>query len=219
MIKAEINNCNNITSATISLQKNHLNIRYAMNGMGKSTIALAIEDKSKQGDLSALQTFGSEMKPECKLSGICNNVLLFNEAYVNNVVFQKNEVLPNSFDVFIKTPEYEAKQALINERLKKIHVDVSQNEDLQQIVSVGRVIQAKFPVNPSGELRQTGTMRSLMQSESLVKLPEKLTRYQPLMEDYHYDWVGWKHDGSKYDGKNICPFCTSGLSEDYESVT
>ena len=217
MIKAEINNCNNITSATISLRKNHLNIRYAMNGIGKSTIALAIEHKSKQGDLSALQTFGSEMKPDCKLSGIGNNVLLFNESYVNNIVFQENEVIPNSFEVFIKTPEYEAKQALINERLKKIRVDVSRNEDLQQIVTVGRYVLSKFSMTLSGNLKQTGVMKSLMQSESPFKLPEKLTKFQPLMDDYTVNWVGWKHEGSNYDGNDICPFCTSGLSEEYES--
>ncbi len=217
MIGVEVNNCNNILSASIQLQKNHLNIRYAMNGIGKSTIALAIEYKSKQGDFSALQTFGSKMKPDCKLSGIGNNVLLFNEAYVNNIVFQENEVIPNSFEVFIKTPEYEAKQALINERLKKIRVDVSRNEDLQQIVTVGRYVLSKFSMTISGNLKQTGVMKSLMQSESPFKLPEKLTKFQPLMDDYTVNWVGWKHEGSNYDGNDICPFCTSGLSEEYES--
>ena len=43
MIKAEVYNCNNITSANICLRKDHLNIRYAMNGTGKSTIAVAID--------------------------------------------------------------------------------------------------------------------------------------------------------------------------------
>ena len=38
MIRAEVNNCNNIISGAICLQNNHLNIRYAMNGIGKSTI-------------------------------------------------------------------------------------------------------------------------------------------------------------------------------------
>ena len=217
MIKAEVNNCNNIISATIQLRKNHLNIRYAMNGIGKSTIALAIEYKSKQGDLSALQTFGSEMKPDCKLFGIGNNVLLFNEAYVNNIVFQENEVIPNSFEVFIKTPEYEAKQALINERLKKMRVDVSRNEDLQNIVSVGRLVRNKLPVNPSGGLRQGGTMKSLMQSLSPYELPKELAKFRPLMEKgYTVNWVAWKHDGSRYDDNDICPFCTLDLDATYE---
>jgi len=63
MIKAEVNNCNNINSANIQLRKNHLNIRYAMNGTGKSTIAVAIERVSKNESLSSLQEFGSEIVP------------------------------------------------------------------------------------------------------------------------------------------------------------
>ncbi len=217
MIRAEINNCNNILSATIQLKKNHLNIRYAMNGTGKSTIALAINHVSKQEDLSALQTFGSEIIPTCVLSEECNKVLLFNEKYVDNFVFQESEVIQNSFEVFIKTPEYEEKQALINEKLKNMHVDVSQNEDLQNIVSVGRLVRDKLPVNPSGGLRQGGTMKSLMQSLSPYELPKELAKFQPLMEKgYTVNWVAWKHDGSRYDDNDICPFCTLDLDATYE---
>jgi len=217
MIRAEVNNCNNIIYGAICLQNNHLNIRYAMNGIGKSTIALAIELASRQEDLSALQPFDSDDAPTCVLSEEGNKVLLFNEAYVDEMIFQESEVIPNSFEVFIKTPQYEEKQASINKKLNNIHVDVSQNEDLQKIVSVGRIVRAKFPVNPSGDLRQGGTMKSLMQSSSPFELPKELEKFQPLMEkDYTVNWVAWKHDGSKYDGNNICPFCTLDLDAEYE---
>jgi len=218
MIRVEVNNCNNIISGAICLQNNHLNIRYAMNGIGKSTIALAIELASRQEDLSALQPFDSDDAPTCVLSEEGNKVLLFNEAYVDEFIFQESEVIPNSFEVFIKTPQYEEKQASINEKIKKIHIDVIQNEDLQKIVSVGRIVIAKFPVNPSGDLRQAGVMKTLMQSSSPYQLPKELAKFQPLMEkDYTVNWVAWKHDGSKYDGNNICPFCTLDLDAEYES--
>jgi len=102
MIKVEVKNCNNINSANIQLRKNHLNIRYAMNGTGKSTIALAIEHFVKNESLSSLQKFGSSVAPTCKLTGECNNVLVFNEQYVDTFVLQESEVFPNSFEVFIK---------------------------------------------------------------------------------------------------------------------
>ena len=78
-----------------------------MNGAGKSTIAIAIERKSKNESLSSLQEFGSEIVPTCVLPEECNKVLLFNEEYVEKFIFQEREVLPGSFDVFIKTPQYE----------------------------------------------------------------------------------------------------------------
>lgn len=218
MIKVEVHNCNNITSANIHIRKNNLNIRYAMNGAGKSTIAVAIERKSKNESLSSLQEFGSEIVPTCLLTEECDKVLLFNEHYVENIIFQESEVIPNSFEVFIKTPQYEEKQASIDEKLKNIHVDVSQNEDLQKIVSVGRIVREKFPVTASGVLREGGVFKSLVQSSSPYELPKELARFQPLMEkDYTVNWVGWKHEGSKYDGNDICPFCTLDLDAEYKN--
>lgn len=46
----EIKNCNNIDDASIQIEANRLNIKYAMNGTGKSTIARAIELQSKDND-------------------------------------------------------------------------------------------------------------------------------------------------------------------------
>lgn len=43
MIKINLENCNNISQCEISLNKDSLNIYYAMNGTGKSTIGKAFE--------------------------------------------------------------------------------------------------------------------------------------------------------------------------------
>ncbi len=218
MIKAEVNNCNNIISANIQLRKNHLNIRYAMNGIGKSTIAAAINMFSKKEDLSALKAFGSEIEPTCKLSETVNTVLLFNEEFVNTFVFQESEVIQNAFEIFIKTPEYEERQNSINDRLKNIHVEINQNADLQKIVSIGRNVLSRFQQTTSGALRRSGLLKSLTSSESIFKLPNKLKNFQPLMDkEYKVEWVGWKNEGSNYDDNQICPFCTLALKDDYEN--
>ncbi len=218
MIKVEVYNCNNITSANIQLRKDYLNIRFAMNGTGKSTIAEAINLISENESLSALKAFGSDTEPTCKLSEAVNKVLLFNEDFVNTIVFQESEVIQNAFEVFIKTQEYEERQKSINGRLKNIHVDVNQNTDLQKILSVGKSVLSKFSLAVTGELKQMGFIKSLTSSESIFKLPEKLKKFQPLMaKEYNVEWVGWKNEGSKYDDNHICPFCTSSLNEEYES--
>ena len=61
-----IKNCNNIKDANISVEKNSLNIKYGMNGTGKSTIAKAIENRE---NLTELKTFGSELEPEITIVG------------------------------------------------------------------------------------------------------------------------------------------------------
>ncbi len=218
MIKAEVCNCNNILSAAIQIRKNQLNIRYAMNGTGKSTIASAIDLQSKQQSLSALKPFDGAVEPTCALSPVVNKVLLFNEEFVKNFVFQESEVIQNSFEVFIKTPQYEERQKSSNERLKNIHVDVSQNADLQRLLSVGKAVLTKLSLTNAGQLKQIGLIKSLTTSESIFELPKELNKFKPLMvKDYNVEWVGWKHDGSKYDDNGICPFCTSSLGKEYES--
>lgn len=223
MIKFELNNCNNVTSATIQLKKNHLNIRYAMNGVGKSTVAQAInciavnKDVNNNKQISDLVPFGSDLEPTCKPSETINNCMLFDEDFVDTIVFQESEVIQNSFDVFIKTPEYEERQQKINKRLDNIRVAVNKNEDLQTLVTVGRVVLLKFGLTQTGVLRKSGNLKSLMESDSILTLPDALKDYQPMMNrDYKLQWVGWKNEGSTYDDNNICPFCTTALRESYE---
>lgn len=218
MIRVEVNNCNNIESANIQLRKNQLNIRYAMNGIGKSTIAEAIKCSSEENDLSVLRPFGSDSEPTCTLSEPNIKVQLFNEKFVDDILFQESEVIQNSFEVFIKTPDYEERKKSIDDKLRQIHVDVEQNTVLQELFMVGRSVLSRLFITKAGDFKNQGLFKSLTSSENIFQLPEKLKKFKPLMEkDYNVDWVGWKNEGSKYDNNSICPFCTVALGKEYES--
>ena len=218
MIRAEVNNCNNIESANIQLRKNYLNIRYAMNGIGKSTIAEAIKFSSEEKDISVLKPFGSDTEPTCTLSEPNINVQLFNEDFVDLFVFKESEVIQNSFEVFIKTPDYEERKNSIDERLKKIHVDVEQNTDLQELSKVGNAVLSRFFITKDGDFKNQGLFKSMKSSGNPFQLPDKLIKFKPLMDkDYKVDWVAWKNEGSNYDDNSICPFCTVALGKEYES--
>lgn len=218
MINIKLKNCNNISEADINLKKNIVNIRYAMNGTGKSTIAKAIDLIAKNEGMSILKPFDRNIES----TGICSEkidkVLLFNEEFVNTIVFKENEVIENSFDVFIKTPNYEERQRSINIRLKDIHINTDENEDLKIILSVGRNVLSKFTLTSAGKLKQTGLIKSLTNTGSIFKLPDSINKFQPLMDkNYNVEWIGWKNDGSKYDDNHICPFCTTELDSEYET--
>ncbi len=216
MIEVKVQNCNNITSANLNILKDTLNIRYAMNGTGKSTIAKAIELTAKNEDLSVLKTFGSDLEPRCEIGQNLKKVLLFNEDFVNTIVFRESEVIQNAFEIFIKSPEYELKQKSINDRLREIHIDTSEDQDIGRLLSTGQTVLGKFSKTKTNDLKQTGLIKSLTNSESIFKLPEPIKKFQPLMEkDYNVEWVGWKNDGGKYDDNNICPFCTAHLETGY----
>lgn len=216
MINIEISNCNNISSANINVKKGYLNICYAMNGTGKSTIAKAIDLLSKKEELSTLQSFDHTNTPSGEINGDLGKVLLFNEDFVNTIVFNESEVIQNAFDIFIKSPEYDERQKSINEKLKQIHVDLSSDEELNNLIKVGKTVLSKFSLTNSNELKQVGLIKSLTNAGSIFKLPDQINKFKPLMDkEYNVDWVGWKNDGAKFDDNDICPFCTSTLDENY----
>ena len=101
-IKIAIENCNNISKGVISLEEEKLNIRYGMNGTGKSTLSTAISLFSQGKPMDDLKPFGSddEIIPTISIDGDIQGVRVFNEEFVNNMVFKESTVIDNH-DVLI----------------------------------------------------------------------------------------------------------------------
>jgi ABC-type dipeptide/oligopeptide/nickel transport system ATPase subunit len=213
----KIENCRNIIKANITLSPDVLNIKYAMNGTGKTTIAKAIQYLTDGSGLEDLKTFGENLEPLCEIPATIKNALTFDEKFVSTIVFQESEVISDAFEIFIKTPDYEEKQKLINDRLKEMNINTLENPEYGVLLNTGKTVLSKFTVTNTNQLKKTGLVKSLVSSESIFKLPEKLIKFQPMMDkDYKVDWVGWKSDGAKYDDNNICPFCTTEIGEVYK---
>ena len=109
-----ITDCNSVAEAQITLRRESLNIKYGANGIGKSTIARALVLNAEgEGALQALLPFkyrrgASATAPTVVGADEIKKVLVFDEHYVSQFVFQPDEVVKNSFEIFIKTPEYQA---------------------------------------------------------------------------------------------------------------
>ena len=106
-----IENCNNINSASIQITQNTLNIKYAINGTGKSTIARAINLAAQNKPLTPLIPFSFLARKEKKLRPTVSalpfaNVMVFDEEYLKQYVYQKTDLLKDTFEVFINSPEY-----------------------------------------------------------------------------------------------------------------
>ena len=179
MIKIKLENCNNISKCDISLKKDSLNIYYAMNGAGKSTIGKALELLAKSETLDSLKPFNGDVTPSGTLSEELENVLLFNEEFVNTIVFNKSEVIDNAFNVFIKSPKYDELQTSINEKLSKIHFEPETFENLGDLFRVGESVLQKFSLTKTGDLKKVGLMKNLANSKSIFTLPEKIKSFNP----------------------------------------
>lgn len=219
-IDVDIKNCNNIVSGHFVLEKGILNIKYGMNGTGKSTIATALSLNSENKSLSDLKTFGSEDSdgPIVNISEELKTVLKFDEEFVDTLVFQKSNLIENAFDVFIKTPNYDEKHAAFDERLKALKVSIGNDERIIKLRDEIRNFSGKLELNAAKtELKSNNYLKSILRKENLFNVPESLQKYTLFIsdEELSINWIDWKTKGESFDQKGICPFCSDEFKDDY----
>jgi len=219
-----IKNCNNIEEATITIEVNHLNIKYGINGTGKSTIAKAIEKYVfNNGDLDELMPFKyrdentENIKPTIEGADTLTSVLTFNEEYINQFVFQENELLENSFDIFIKDTTYLENQEEINELISNVKNLFEDNDELISIINDLEELSNAFGQSQSGYAKSGKLAKSFGSGNKLKNIPEGLESYSEyLHNENNVKWLKWQMDGSK-SYLNIkedkCPYCTAEVEE------
>ena len=228
--------CNSISEARVTLQRGALNIKYGPNGIGKSTIARALVLRTEGADaLAELLPFkyrqvNSEKAPTVVGADEIKNVLVFDEDYVSQFVFQADEVVKNSFEIFVKTPEYERgveELESIFENLKSLFLE---NEALDAVIASFTELRDAFTVTKSGAIAKTSRgFKALGVGGKLAKIPEPLLGFEEyLHSDDPAGWLSWQARGKSYlELSDNCPFCAVPevdkqtairVSEEYESA-
>lgn len=217
MYNIQIHNCNNIKNGTIRIEPNKLNIKYGINGTGKTTIANAIKYSVKEDKLQDLQSYYSTDKASIEVSPKFNKILVFNEEFINQVVFVEDEVIENSFEVFLKTPDYEAKKRQLDEHLKILREIVVEDSEIVDLKNKLMTINGKFSRTSTGKLSTTGVLKSLLSKQNLYNIPTELESYRPFIEnaDNNIAWIDWVNRGDAFDNIDCCPYCSEGLKENH----
>lgn len=219
-INLKIENCNNIQSAEISIFKDHLNIKYAMNGTGKSSIVRVIDSYVKKEPLGKFKPLGLDVETSIEISESIENVFLFDDEFIKNVVFNESEVISNSFEVFIKTKNYDEKLENLNIRLKELKVDIGQNKEIVGMLNTFREVSSKIVLNSSGDsIKKSPFVKSLISKENIFNVPIELEKFKVFLgnEDHSIDWIDWKNKGSNYDSISGCPYCAEQLAKNYKN--
>jgi len=217
-IQIEIRNCNNIDLAVISLEEQKLNIKFAPNGTGKSTIARAMLLGLKGGKtLSELMPFKlrkenpENKQPEIKGADALRSIMCFNEEYVSQFVFKPNELLSNSFDIFIRTDAYKQKEQEIEELVRNIKQLFSGNQELESLIATLKEMGNAFKLSKTGLDKRSTGMKGLSVGNKIHHVPSGLESYRPFIQSHNsVGWINWQTKGYEFvELSDNCPFCTS----------
>lgn len=224
-----IENCNSIDTANIGVKKGCLNIKFGPNGLGKSTIAKAIVSQARDdGTLAELVPFKSRGKPgaaQPKVDGIgdISSALVFDEAYVNLFAFQQDEVVKNSFDIFIKTPEYDTAMADIEKLFDGIKKAFADRPEIEQTTKDLKDLRDAFgKPNKDGSIAKSSkVLKAFGSGNKIDNIPEALMPFEMFVKSANPSkWIGWQIKGKEFlELGDTCPYCATDLPKPEQKET
>lgn len=227
-IKIDIKNCNNLDLASISLARQKLNIKFAPNGTGKSTIAKAVllGAKEDQSLLDELMPFKlrkdnpENQKPEINGAEVLKNIMCFNEEYVNQFVFRPDELLSNSFDIFIKTDAYKQREQEIEGLVSNIKQLFSENQEFESLIDTLKEMGNAFKLSKTGLSKASTGMKGLSSGNKIKHVPAGLESYTSFIQSNNcVGWIDWQTKGYEFsDLSDNCPFCSSDATDKKEQI-
>ena len=212
-----IENCNCIKSAVININDNSLNIKYGLNGTGKSTISKAILYFSNQDNdlLSNLRPYNSDVNPKVKNCKF-KKVRLFDENYVNRYLFENDSFLNNSYQVFLRDKELDKMRENTETLLKSLKKIFEESDDLKDLMNF-LPTYGNITNFDDGNISKRGGLGELLKGNgSGFDKHEELNSYKPFYENRDFSdvskWAKWRNDGIKQMNGESCPFCTQTLN-------
>ncbi|MFA6200152.1 MAG: hypothetical protein WC679_07115 [Bacteroidales bacterium] len=221
-----IKNCNNIDEGTIQIINSKLNIKFGINGTGKSTISKAIkygvESPEKLNELMPfkLRNNGTELKPEVIKSEEIESVFIFNEEYLDQFLYKQDELISNSFEIFIKTPNYIESISKIDEILIDVKKIFSENEELELIINDFDKLSNSFKTTQSGLSKTSSIYKGLEGGNKQEHIPEHLEGYRSFIKNKNCtSWLDWQIKGEQFlDISDDCPYCTARTTDKKETI-
>ena len=228
MIK--IKNCNNIDSAEISIEKDYLNLKYAINWTGKTTIAKAIkysiDDRINwTNTLKTLKPFkfldSDENNPEILGLDDFKNISIFNEEYIEKYTFEQGQIHKNSFEIFIEDDKYKEWLIEINKLVDKIRGAFQENEDINNFINdLKNFISYAWKSNSSVSASWS-MMKWFWDWNKVDNIPTELKEYSEyIRSDDKVKWLWWQMWWNDFIDISdwSCPYCISWISEKKEKI-
>ena len=227
-MEVSLRNCNNISCATILVEENRLNIKYAINGTGKSTVSKAIEygvANNAEGltSLTPYQYIGDDNPNHApSINGLPGDIRLavFDESYVEQYVFLEDELVKNSFEIFVKTANYDQRITEINRMVSSVRTIFDDNPELDELMTAVTEFISVFGNSRTGIANNGALVKGISRGNLIQNIPEGLEEYTPFLTDaQNSKWLKWQASGRTFMelGDN-CPFCAGDLAPRREKI-
>lgn len=221
-----IKNCTSIDSALIKVKKNTLNIKYGHNGLGKSSIARAIYSAvKKDGSLESLKPFKYRSfegkNPQVLGHESIRSILLFDESYISQFVFQRDEVLKNSFDIFLKSDEFSSGINNINSLLSGLKENFDSSQEILKTLLDLNNLKNSLTTTTKGRISKSSKIyKAFGQGNKLENVPKELKEYEDFLKSENPSlWINWQTKGTEFFGlSEKCPFCSNDISDEKEKI-
>ena len=223
-MKINLKNCWNIDEWEIVLEKWKLNIKYAINWTWKSTIARAIKyfiewnEEDKQILMPYKFISEEDKNPEISWINDFKKIKIFNEDYVKNYTFKKDEILENSFSIFIENETYKNWIKDIDKLVKKLRLTFQENKDLDKLINDTGNFLDFIKISAKWDINKTSTILKWLEWAKKLNNPSsEFLEYKNYLIDNSINskYVAWQMQWKDYlrNNKKECPCCISKIEE------
>jgi len=219
-----IKNCRNIKDGDIDIAEGLLNIKYGVNGTGKSSIVKAINFLKKKNDgnidlskeQAALRPFDAPLDTETEVHCDFKNIKIFDPQYINDHLFDNMELYKNSFELVIENDETRK----IKDEITSIYRSEGYNVIVEKICQIQSELDKAIKRNSvrykgKNAIPTRGYLAVIKQGNSLTEYSENNSVSNGYKELVAKDeWYEWMKKGNNFVEDDCCPYCLEKLKED-----
>jgi ABC-type dipeptide/oligopeptide/nickel transport system ATPase subunit len=229
-MEIEIRNCNNIDNGRVTIAEGFLNIKYAINGTGKSTISKAIlkfinSRVSGIDELLELKPFKAinddSIIPAVNGCEAISSVKMFDESYINDFTYQPDELLKGSFDILIRDDNYDLVMAEIEGLVSQIKYHFNEDQEIKALIADFDELSSSFgKPTKKGVHGSSAIAKALKGGNKVTNIPEGLEAYQQFIQGVNnVKWIKWQLDGGQFiEETDSCPYCVSDVKKVKDTI-
>ena len=216
-----LKNCWNIKEWKIVIEEWKLNLKYAINWTWKTTIWRSIKfltetDEKKEELKSILKTYWSDEEPEIIGIDWIEKIAIFNEDYVKQYVFKKDEILENSFSIFIENDIYKKWIKEIEELVKNLTNTFEDNQELKELIKDTDNFLSYIKISKTWINKTSTIVKWIEWAKKINQPPEWLEDYQSYLKESSFNskYIAWQQQWQTFleFDEEKCPCCISSIN-------